>query len=212
MTAGLVAQRTRGPGTELRAELDAAVVVLCGELRHALAALRSLLDGGLRVLAASWNLPEKDVLVVESCLRTVVGPHAVFGAATLPIPRHPVVFGVESDFALAPLLFGEALTSGWPWDLALRLFSGLRRGRSFDGGLGSLPERGMPSYPSPGGAWLAGEMICSAAEPDVTVTFYFDDFGHVALVRCTRAVFGSIRRCVRTGAVMVGQIQVALGP
>ena len=187
MTAGLVAQRTRGPGTELRAELDAAVVVLCGKLRHA--ALRSLLDGGLRVLAASWFLPEKDVLIVESCLRTVVGPHAVFGAASLPIPRHPIAFGVESDFALAPLLFGEALTSGWPWDLALRLFSGLRRGRSFDGGLGFLPERGKPSYPPPGGAWMAGE-ICSAAEPDVKVTLYFDDFG-VVLVTCTRAVFGS---------------------
>ena len=36
---------------------------------------------------------------------------------------------------------------------------------------------------------MAGE-ICSAAEPDVKVTLYFDDFG-VVLVTCTRAVFGS---------------------
>jgi hypothetical protein len=44
----------------------------------------------------------------------------VFGAASLPTPCDPLVLGAESDFALAPLLFGEALTSGWrPWALRL---------------------------------------------------------------------------------------------
>ena len=94
MTAALIAQRTRGPGTQLRAELDAAVVVLCGQLRHE--ALLSLSDGGLRILATSWHLPERDVLVVESCLRTVIGPPAIFGAASLPTPSYPLVLGPES--------------------------------------------------------------------------------------------------------------------
>ena len=189
MTAAVLAQRGRDAGSvlQLRAELDAAVVVLGGAVRHA--ALETLRDGGLRTLAAHWHLPEKDTLVAEACLRTVIGPPVVFGAAALPTLHDFCDSGPESTFALAPLLFGEALAAGWPWALAMRLFSGLRRGRACDGGHGFIPERGKPLQPPPGGGWLAGE-IASAAEPDVRVTVYFDDAG-VGLVHCTRAVFGS---------------------
>ena len=150
MTAALLVQRGRGPGVQLRAEIDAAIVVLHGEARHA--ALRSLQDGGLRSLAELWRLPEKDVLVAESCLRTVIGPPAIFGAASLPTLLDSPDAGSDSDFALAPLLFGEALAAGWPWALALRLFSGLRRGRPCDGGRGFIPERGKSPPPRGGGA------------------------------------------------------------
>jgi hypothetical protein len=57
MTAAVLAQRGRDAGSalQLRAELDAAVVVLGGAVRHA--ALETLRDGGLRTLAAHWHLP-----------------------------------------------------------------------------------------------------------------------------------------------------------
>ena len=188
MTAALIAQRGRGPGVTLRTEVDAALVVLGGQVRHA--SLRALHDGGLRVLTASWHLPERDVRVIATALRTVIGPPAVFGASScLPLDALACPSDVVSDFALAPLLFGESLAAGWPWALALRLFSGLRRGRSCDGGLGFLPERGKHSPPPPGGGWSCGT-ISSAADPDVMVTVYFNDAG-VGYVSCTRAVFGS---------------------
>ena len=187
MTAALLAQRGRGPGVQLRSEIDAAVVVLHGQARHA--ALRTLQDGGLRTLAAHWHLPEKDVLVAEACLRTVVAPPAIFGAASLPTLQDFVDVGSVSDFALAPLLFGEALAAGWPWALALRLFSGLRRGRACDGGRGFIPERGKSEPPPGGGGWSAG-VIVSEAEPDVRVTVYFSDH-EVGFVSCSRPVFGS---------------------
>ncbi len=62
MTAALLAQRGRAPHLPLRAELDAAVVVLCGAARHA--SLAALQQGGLCSLAESWLMPERDVLMV----------------------------------------------------------------------------------------------------------------------------------------------------
>ncbi len=64
MTAALIAQRGLGPDVQIRAEVDAAVVVLNGQLRHA--ALRLLLDGGLRTLSESWHLPDRDFRTLES--------------------------------------------------------------------------------------------------------------------------------------------------
>ncbi len=146
MTAALLAQRSRTQPLPLRAELDAAVVVLCGAARHA--SLVELLQGVLRILAASWRLPEKDLLMAESFLSTVIGPLTVFGAASLPTLYYSADLGSPTEFALAPLLFGKALACGWPWDLALRLFAGLRRGRpcawasSRSGGSTRKPPRG----------------------------------------------------------------------
>ena len=148
MTAALIAQRGRGPGVNIRSEVDAATVVLGGQVRHA--ELCTLRDGGLRALATSWHLPERDVRTIEASLRTVIGPPAVFGAAPLPLSAASPSDEL-SDFAHAPLLFGEALAAGWPWALAMRLFSGLRRGRSCAAGLGFLPERGKDSPPPPRG-------------------------------------------------------------
>ena len=188
MTAALLAQRQRGSHLPLRAELDAAVVVLCGAARHA--SLVELLQGGLRCLATSWLLPAQDLLMIESFLQTVIGPPTVFGPASLPARYFSADLGLPSTFSLGPLLFGEALAGGWPWDLALRLFAGLSSGRSCDGGLGFVPERGKhPTPPPGGGGWLVGR-IASAAEPDVVVTVFFNDTG-VGFVECTRAVFGS---------------------
>jgi hypothetical protein len=149
MTAALIAQRGRGPGVHIREEVDAAAVVLAGHLRHT--SLQLLLDGGLRTLAASWRLPERDFGILESSLLTVIGHPAIFGAASLPPPPPAALLGEVSDFAHAPLLFGEALAAGWPWALAMRLFAGLRRGRSYDGGLGFVPERGKSEQPPPRG-------------------------------------------------------------
>jgi hypothetical protein len=71
--------------------------------------------------------------VIESSLRTVIGPPAVFGAAALPLLPSAPLSGELHDFALAPLFFGEALAAGWPWALAMLLFAGLLQGRSYDG-------------------------------------------------------------------------------
>ena len=103
MTAALLASRetlagrAARPGVRLRSECDAAALTLNGELRHA--SLLSLLDGGLRTLAAHWLLPERDVLVAESFLRTVVGPPVVFGSAQLPGPAELGTLGEESTVA-----------------------------------------------------------------------------------------------------------------
>ena len=72
MTAALIAQRGRGPGVNIRSEVDAATVVLGGQVRHS--TLCTLRDGGLRTLAASWHLPERDVRTIGASLRTVIGP------------------------------------------------------------------------------------------------------------------------------------------
>ena len=123
-------------------------------------------------------------------MQTVIGPPTVFGAASLPAHYFSDDLGPPSSFSLGPLLFGEALAGGWPWDLALRLFAGLDRGRSCSGGTGFIPERGKLPKPLPGGGgWLVGRIV-SAAEPDVVVTVFFDEAG-VGFVECTRAVFGS---------------------
>jgi hypothetical protein len=130
--------------------------------------------------------------MVEDFIDTVIGPPIVFGAASLPALFYDDELGSTTDFSLGSLLFGEALAGGWPWDLALRLFAGLRRGRTCAGGTGFIPERGKPEHPQPppgGVGWLAGRIV-SAAEPDVVVTVFFDDVG-VGFVECTRAVFGS---------------------
>ena len=149
MTAALLAQRQRGAHLPLRAELDAAVIVLCGAARHA--SLVELLQGGLRRLASSWQLPAKDLLMIESFMQTVIGPPTVFGAASLPAHYFSDDLGSPSSFSLGPLLFGEALAGGWPWDLALRLFADLSRGRPCAGGLGFIPEHGKHPISPPGG-------------------------------------------------------------
>jgi hypothetical protein len=190
MTAALLAQRSRAQLLPLRAELDAALVVLSGAARHA--SLVDLLQGGLRCLAESWRLPEKDLLMAESFLLTVIGHPVVFGAVSLPALYYSDDLGSPAVFSLGSLLFGSALACGWPWDLALRLFAGLNRGRPCAGGLGFIPERGKNPQPPPGGGgWLAGRSgIASDAEPEVVVTVFFNDSG-VGFVECTRAVFGS---------------------
>ncbi len=154
MTAALIAQRARGPGVDLLTEVDAAVVVLGGQLRHA--SLRALYDGGLRLLADSWRLEDRDVRVIAKSLRSVIGPQAVFGSSPLPFPATFPPDGVVSDVALAPLLFGEALAACWPWALAMLLFSGLRQGRSCDGGCG-FPRSAGSTHPPPGGVGGSAE-------------------------------------------------------
>jgi hypothetical protein len=65
MTAALIAQRGSGPAVQPSAEVNAAVDVLGGQLRHAALRLRTLLDGGLCLLSESWHLLERDVCVIE---------------------------------------------------------------------------------------------------------------------------------------------------
>ncbi len=157
-------------------------MVLSGAARHT--SLVELLQGGLRCLAASWSLPEKDLLMAESFLLTVIGPPIVFGAVSLPALYYSDDLGSPTVFSLGTLLFGSALAGGWPWDLALRLFADLNRGRPCAGGMGFIPERGKNPQ-----LLIAGRIV-SVAEPEVVVTVFFDDSG-VGFVECTRAVFGS---------------------
>jgi hypothetical protein len=143
MTAALIAQRGRGQGVQIRAEVDAAVVVLNSQLLHA--ALQLILNGGLRALSESWHLPDRDFRTIESSLLTVIGPPTIFGSASLPSLPVTALLGEVSDFAHAPLLFGEALAAGWPWALAMLFFTGLWLGHAYDGGLEFIPERGKQS-------------------------------------------------------------------
>ncbi len=83
-------------------------------------------------MSESWHLQERDVLMIEASLCTVISPPAILGAASLPTPCIPPLLDEVSDFALAPLLFREALAAGWPWVLVMLLLSGLQSGRSCD--------------------------------------------------------------------------------
>jgi hypothetical protein len=116
------------------------------------------------------------VRMIESSLRTVIAPPAIFGAASLPTPSDSPPLGEVSDFALAPILFGEALAAGWPWAFAMRLFLGHLLGRSCDGCLGFIPERGKQSQLPREGGWQCCTIV-SSAEQDVEVTVFFDDEG-----------------------------------
>ncbi len=116
MSAVLLAQRARCSFNQLSEEVSLAVVVLGGVARHA--AILSLLDGGLRTLAAHWGA-EAGFLDAAACLGTVVAPAVVFGRATLPDSFDPLAPGVLVDCPLSNLLFGAALAAGW---LALGLY------------------------------------------------------------------------------------------
>ena len=184
MTAALLAQRSRNNLTPAAEDVGLAVVVLCGAARHS--ALLELLDGGLDVLAGAWHMGPAALHVVRSRLLSVIAPPAVFGRASLPVQLHLDGDGVPFACPLTALLFGSALEAGWPWHLALRLFSGLRRGVACGGGHGFIPERGK--LPDPGSSWLAST-LSSSAEPGVSVTLFFDEHD-IVFISCTRAVFG----------------------
>ena len=184
LTAALLAQRARGPGVSLSDEVGLAVVVLCGTARHE--ALRALLNGGLRELAAEWRLELRHVLEAEERLRSVVGSDAIFGSSRLPPlfeNRHP---GADLDCPLSIQLFGAAIAAGWPWALALRVFASLKRGQSCGGGHGFIPERGKDADPS--STWLSSQLT-SLADPLAVATIFFDEEA-VVFISCSIAVFG----------------------
>ena len=185
MTAALLAERARGPLVSLSDDVGLAVVVLCGAARHD--SLSQLLDGGLDLLAASWGLEGKQLRLVSSLLRSVVAPPVVFGSSALPLAFASLDPGPEADCALSTLLFGAAIQAGWPWALTLRLFAGLRRGRTCKGGHGFIPERGKAAPPN--SRWMSSS-LSSDADPSLTITLFFDHDGFVFLL-CNRAVFGS---------------------
>ncbi len=113
--AALLAQRARGLGLALADEVSLAVVVLCGEARHA--SLLSLMDRGMSLLAVEWRMSDRLAGAAHAGLLSVVGPPAVFGGSALPADFGMTACGEEMEFAFANLLFSEALVAGWPWDL-----------------------------------------------------------------------------------------------
>jgi hypothetical protein len=185
MTAAWLAQRSRGPSTPLSDEVGLAVVVLAGAARHA--SLLSLLNGGMQSLCTTWHAGAGRLEEALTSLRLVVAPPAVFGRASLPVRPDPAQLGCSFDCPLSGLLFGAALTAGWPWVLALHLFAGLRQGFACGGGTGFIPERGRSA--PPGSSWLAG-VLTSEIDASVSATVFFDADG-IVFVDCTRQVFGS---------------------
>ena len=146
--------------------------------------------GWLRLLAPGWRLDAQLLCAAEAGLRSVIGPPAIFCGSSLPACFDPAGAGAEMEFAFGALLFGEALAAGWPWDLALRLFSGLRRERPCGQGRCFIPERGKDALA--GSRWLTGDLV-SAADPSTVASVFFDDAG-VVFVSCSRAVFGPARQ------------------
>ena len=185
MSAAFLAERARGSSSDVSKEVGLAVVVLCGAARHD--SLLQLLGGGLSSLATDWRMSASARQLVERHIRTVVAPPIIFGSATLPAAFKPAAGGPLVECALSNLFFGAAIQLGWPWALALRLFAGLRRGRTCAGGSGFIPERGKP-VAADGRCMSAA--LASEADPGVVATVFFDDDG-IIFVSCTRAVFGT---------------------
>jgi hypothetical protein len=188
MTAALLAQRARGPLVPLSEEVLLAITVLHGASRHD--DLLSLLSGGLRSLCAAWRADDVFLHNALTAVRSVVAPPAVFGSGSLPSDFGAPAPGPSVSCPLSTLLFGAAITAGWPWALSLRLFAGLGQGSSCGNGHGFIPERGKAADPS--SRWLVGT-LSSSADSSLVATLYFD---HAAIVfiSCTRAVFGDSAR------------------
>ncbi len=88
----------------------------------------------MQSLCTTWHAGAGRLEEALTSLRLVVSPPAVFGRASLPVLPDPAQLGRSFDCPLSGLLFGAALTAGWPWDLALHLFAGLRQGFACGGG------------------------------------------------------------------------------
>ena len=202
MVAALLAQRARTPSTPEREDTSLAILVLNGAVRHE--AVSFLRQGGLRALMSHWKAPADVVDEAVARLSAALAPPAIFGAASLPPVFLDSVLADSVDCPLVSLLFGAAVAAGWPWALALRLFAGLGRGSPCNGGHTFIPDRGRPLSP---GAPCRAASVASSADPSVVMTILFDDEG-VALLSCTRAVFGSAASL--HGPTLAGPASVAL--
>ena len=184
LDAALHSQRARRRGATLLDDLPLAVMVLNGASRHS--DLQLLFEGGLQMLAHGWRLDASRLAAAMSRLHLAVGPPITFDMEPLPIsfsePDHMKAF----RFPLHTLLFGPALAAGWPWLLALRLFSGFGSGFSHGRGHGFVHDRGKPA-PLPGSLWQFSR-LSSKSDPGAVVTLYFDCEA-VVYVHCTRPVF-----------------------
>lgn len=193
LDGALLAQRARRPGLPLCEEVNLATMVLHGTSCYENVSL--LVNGGLRAVAASWRLEPDRVADAETRLSQVVGPPAVFSGSDPPAWGREPPCGLPQPFPLAVLLFGAALRAGWAWELALRLFSGLRSGWVCGHGRGFVPasnDREPPTGRIQAGRWLASRLV-SQTDPGSVVTIYFD-LRVVAFVECSSPVFASKRR------------------
>ena len=139
-----------------RAWIESVACTLRGEVRYY--AVRRLLQGGMMHLAClwRWKQPALDATLVS--LRRIVGLPTEPTLQQLPDPvdpagQQPVALGHVN------ILHAAAISSGWRWEYALRLFSRLGRGvfdatgHVFD----TIPQ------PGPGPAWLS-TIVCGEGD------------------------------------------------
>ena len=193
LDGALFAQRARRPGLPLVEEVNLATMVLLGTSCYDDISL--LTQGGLRAVAMAWRMEPARVADAEARLSQVVGPPGIFGCAEIPAwGRDPIAEG-QQTFPLAVLLFGAALRAGWSWELALRLFAGLRTGWVCGQGYGFVPDRGK-RVPPPGpdlmGRWLVSRLT-SQTDTRSVVSVYFD-LHAIAFVECSKPVFAPKKR------------------
>ena len=181
--------RRRAAGQEpapLRAEVGWATSILGGLARYE--AIGSLLDGGLDTLAkeAQWSV--RCTAEATATPRSLIGIPTVFSAAALPRDAPlPVNLDSVSEFQHAQMLFGGALTCGWPWALSLLLFSGPCSGWFSDDGRTFWSRRALEvrswshgrSPQDSGAVWQYGTV--SSETYGHTVGVYFCDGVVVAL-------------------------------
>ena len=197
LDAALQSQRSRARSTSLADDLPLAIMVLTGASRHS--DLLSLLDGGLSLLCAKWRLDRSRLAEATARLRLAVGLPVTFDLEPLPASFSESDNLPAFQFPLYMLLFGPALAAGWPWHLALRLFSGLGSGFSCGRGHGFVHDRGKPA-PPPGSTWMVSR-LSSKSDPDAVLSLYFDCEA-VVYVYCTRPVF---RRMARSETLRRGE-------
>lgn len=180
MISCCLAQQSRSSPLSLADEVGAAAIVVGGAVRHE--AVRGLLGGGLRALAAAWHWDDSRLQLALTALRGLVGPPIAFSSSALPAQRGLDDPRGGSRFPHSVVLFGAALAVGWPWAAALAVFSSVTVGSFCNDGRGFITAYGLQLSPERlhDGPWREG-LVAPREECGPPVRIWFDANGAVFL-------------------------------
>ena len=94
----------------------------------------------------------------------------------------------RTRFPHTAVLFAAALSNGWPWSLALRIFAGVSSGSFCNRGCGFITSYGMglSTERLQTGRWLVGH-VSESGGGDLSVSVFFDDSAAVLFV-CNKSL------------------------
>ena len=139
-------------------------------------------------LAGQWRLTAAQTGQVISKLRSLAGFPAVFGSGAAPRLVAVEDPSARTRFPHTAVLFAAALSNGWPWSLALRIFAGVSFGSFCNRGCGFITSYGMglSTERLQTGRWLVGH-VSESGGGDLSVSVFFDDSAAVLFV-CNKSL------------------------